>query len=134
MGANCCMLQFQLLLGISNTILQNRKNSLILGQARRIVDLADARFATAFAEIREIRRYSQQRKKSDCLPRGGCVSHDVTADGLLGVGIEHCHAAVYLGDNLVGDHDHDAKLHYRHKECVENNEQHNERKCESKQR
>src|SRR3989338_1483188 len=73
---------------IGNAVSINTKSRVSLGQARRIVDLADALLSLALAEGEA--------------SLGG-VRHDVAADGLLVVAGEH--GRVGVGDDLVGDDD-----------------------------
>lgn len=62
------------LLRVTDSILVDGEHGFILGQARRIVNLAHTRVAASFAQA-----------QTSC----GCVRHDVAADGLLGISHEH---------------------------------------------
>jgi hypothetical protein len=110
------------LLGVANAVRVDGKDRLGLGQARRVENLADARLAAALAKVQPeggvahtayvcVRAGgSWGREGGGAGPRGGGVGHDVAADGLLGVSVEHGLRAVDLGHHLVGQDDRHTKL------------------------
>ncbi len=85
---------FFLLFGVADAVRVDGKDRFGLGQARAVVDLADAGLAASLSEVQ---------------PRRGGVRHDVTSDRLLRVRCKHG-TAVDLRDNLIGDHHRHSKL------------------------
>jgi len=80
--------------GVTDAVVVDGEDGLGLGKAGRVVDLADAGVLAALPEGKA---------------GGGGVGHDVAADWLLRVGVEHG-GAVHLGHHLVGDHHRHAEL------------------------
>ena len=73
------------ILDVSDTVSVDGEDCFSLWQARTVIDLADPLLSSSLPEVE---------------PRGGGVGHDVAANGLLGVGVEHG-GSVHLGNNLT---------------------------------
>lgn len=60
-------------------------------------------------EASSFKVHSKSNVKFVCQPSGGCVGHNVPANGLLGIRGEHG-GTVHLGHDLVRDHNCHSKL------------------------
>ena len=82
---------------VADAVRVDREHRLSFGQTRRVVDLADSRLASAFAEVQSENQNIHVSSKilhtvvTSTLyePCGGCMCHDVSADWLFRVSCEH---------------------------------------------
>lgn len=84
-----------LVLRVANAICINGKHGLGFRKARRIIDFTDTCLPLTLSEV------------ESC---SGCMGHDVATDWFLGIGVEHGSGTIHLSDDLVCNHNSNAKL------------------------